>query len=100
LAKLVEAGFLPDGRRIVTSDEQGHAWIWKLPVDQRPADDLARLARVLAGDATTSSGGSAAPPSESLGTIWQQLLTKYPSDFTTSDQEIATWHEFEADDSE
>jgi WD40 repeat protein len=100
LAKPAEARFLPDDRRILTADKHGHTWIWELPVDQRPVEDMNLLAHFLAGDTIDSLRRLTGRPQESLQSLWQRLRTHYPSDFSTSADEIVAWHAFEAEDSQ
>src|SRR5439155_19189801 len=100
LCKLAKANFLANGHKIATADRQGNVFIWDLPVETKSVDDLRKLARLLSGDTVTPSGPVESSSSPPLSTIWQQLRTKYPSDFTTSPEDIAAWHEFEAENSE
>jgi WD40 repeat protein len=100
IATLASAKFLSDGRCIVTSDGKGRFWKWDLPLDERPVDDLRRLGRLLSGTTVAPPGEAISPPSESLEALWRQLQTRYPSGFATSAEEIANWHEFEAEESE
>ena len=54
---------------------------------------------LLAGGKIASAGVS--PSREgSLESLWRRLRAKYPSEFRTSSEEIAAWHEFEAATSE
>ncbi len=99
-AALVSARFLADGRRIVTSNRRGDAWIWRLPVDNRPVEDLAKLGRLLGGETLTAHNELNSTPVASLEALWRGLRTAYPADFTTTTSEIAAWHEFEAQESE
>ena len=100
LAAVKGARFLPGDRSIVTFDAQGNARLWELPLDRSPAAELKALAQVLSGGSPVSSAGSPPPTCESLQALWQRLRAKYPSDFTTSVEQIAAWHEFEADESD
>ena len=98
LAPLARAGFLADQRRVLTVDDQDNTQVWKLAVEQRPLATLLALVRLLSIDTTSGAAGS--PASESLEDLWQQFRTQYPADFTTSPEEIAAWHELQAEDSE
>ena len=100
IATLDNATFLADGRWIVTSDGEGSFWKWNVPLDERPVNDLRKLGRLLSGTRIASAGEAVAPQLESLEALWRQLQGRYPSDFATSDQEVAAWHEFEAEKSE
>ncbi|MGD0260967.1 MAG: serine/threonine-protein kinase [Verrucomicrobiota bacterium] len=100
VATLANAKFLADGRRIVTSDGKGNFWKWDLPLDERPVDDLRKLGRLLSGTTVAPPGNVNSPQSESLEALWRQLQTRYPSGFATSNEEVAGWHEFQAEESE
>jgi len=100
LAKPAAAQFLPDDRRIVTADNHGHTWIWEMPMDNRSVEDMNLLAHFLSGDTGDSSRRLTGWPRESLQALWQRFRTQYPSDFTTSTDKIAAWHELEAEDSQ
>jgi tRNA A-37 threonylcarbamoyl transferase component Bud32 len=43
VTQLSDARFLPDGRRIFTADSAGRCWIWQLPIDPKPVEDLRNL---------------------------------------------------------
>ena len=96
-SKLSSAKFLADGRRILTSDRMGNSWIWELSADDRPVEDLLRLAELLSGRALIPSGQSNSPQPDSLQRLWERLRNEYPSSFTVSTREIALWHECQAD---
>jgi hypothetical protein len=63
-------------------------------------DDLRKLGRLLSGTTAAPPGETISPQSESLEALWRHLQTRYPSGFATSDEEVAAWHEFEAEESE
>jgi WD40 repeat protein len=92
--------FVADDYHLVSSDEKGHAWVWSLPRETRPIEDLIRLSRVLSGDRTSQTVGLGQNHPESLQDAWLQLRTRYTNQFEVSDQEVAAWHEFEAEESE
>jgi hypothetical protein len=79
-----EATFLPGDRTIVTFGGARQAWLWDLPIDSRPIEDLILLERLLSGD------------KRSTREDWERLCAKYPADFVTSSDEVAAWHESEA----
>jgi WD40 repeat protein len=95
-----EAKLLPDRGSLVTLDMQGRAWIWRLTLDQRPFKDLVRLARLLSGETVVPSSHPDSVSGESLMETWNQLRTRYPADVTVSDEQVANWYDFQADESE
>lgn len=95
LAIVENAVFLPDGKKVLTLDQLGSSWLWDLPVDDRPVDDLMLLSYLLSGGTATPSSGWAPPHGASLQAIWEELNSKYPLEFSTSPEEVTTWHEFE-----
>jgi hypothetical protein len=97
---LRNARFLADGRRIITTDEHGQSRLWELRTDDHPLDDLILMAGLLSGNSVTPAGQLSPVKSGSLETVWKQLRDKHPSDFVTSAEEIAAWHEFHAEESE
>jgi WD40 repeat protein len=97
---LVRANFLADGRHVFTRESNGNGWLWTLPVDERPADDLLDIARLLSGGNVTRSRqmlSSPSSPSRLLPDLWEHLRNKYPATFTVSPEDIAAWHEFQAE---
>jgi hypothetical protein len=100
LAPLATARFLLDGRQIVTTDLLGISRKWTLPVAEKPAEDLLKLARLLSGGTIMPSGELISPQPETPLEIWRQLRTRYPEDFATASQEIQAWQEFQAEDCE
>jgi hypothetical protein len=95
-----KAWFLAGGLKIGVEGGGGTAWIVTLPIDERPADDLVKVARLLSGPLAASEASSAPVRPEPLEMVWQQMKAKYPSDFTTSPQEVEAWHESQALSSE
>jgi hypothetical protein len=94
------ARFLPGGKKIGVEGDPGTAWIVTLPIDERPADDLVKVARLLSGPLAASEAGAISAQPESLETVWRQMKAKYPSDFTISPGEVDAWHETQAGSSE
>jgi WD40 repeat protein len=95
-----EAKLLPDRGSIVTLDMRGRAWIWRLTRDQRPFKDLFRLSRLLSGEAVVPSSHPDSVSGESLMETWNQVRTRHPADVTVSDEQVANWYDFQADESE
>jgi WD40 repeat protein len=74
---VLHAAFSPDGRRIVTASDT--ARVWDLPLDERPAEDLIRLAEVLAGYSLDEQGGMNPLDRDSWSQRWETLHRKYPA---------------------
>jgi len=100
LNELENAMFMADGRRILTFDVTGKARVWKLPLDDRPVEDLISLATLLSGSSVAPEGQLTSPQSEALESVWPRLRAKYPESFETAVEEVVTWHEFQAEESE
>jgi WD40 repeat protein len=100
LLSLRTARFLPGGRWIITSDRKEQAWLWEIPRDERPIEDLRAIARLLSGSGLASAGTASTSMDEPIEALWLRLRAKYPSAFTTSAEEITAWHEMEAAKSE
>jgi WD40 repeat protein len=93
---------LADGQTLVSSTTNGvTAWVWRLPSEKMPPNDLSLLARLLdaAGGAASPAGASTASP-ESLSVIWNDLHSKYPAMFQVSTNKIAAWYRWQAERSE
>ncbi|MGA2863280.1 MAG: protein kinase [Verrucomicrobiota bacterium] len=99
-AKLTRATFLAEGQQLIASDKQGNTWKWTLPSDRRAVEDLASLARLLCEDSAVRPDAVGEQKPESIRTIWLRLRRDYPTDFTTTIEQIAAWHVFQAEDSE
>ena len=100
LTPVARAGFLADQRHLFMADDQGKAQVSNLLMDQRPLPELLSIARLLSDGLLAGNGGPPGPSPESLETLWHRLQTQYPAAFATSPEQIAAWHEFEAQDSE
>jgi WD40 repeat protein len=92
--------FLPDGSGVATVTARNEVRIWSLPVDPRPTDDLALLAQFLSGQSAISAGSWGANELEPLDNLWLHLRNKYPDAFAVTRQEIAGWHNAQAEASE
>jgi WD40 repeat protein/serine/threonine protein kinase len=77
------ASFSPDGQRLITIGRNA-AQSWDLRADERPAEDLVRLAVLLSGHQVDDSGGYVPVSREVLVDAWKTLQTKDPEQFTNS----------------
>jgi hypothetical protein len=75
-----DVAFSPDGRRVMGVTVDGIR-IWELPADDRPADDLIRLAELHAAHRIDDSGGLVPLTAAELRERWAYLRAKYPHEF-------------------
>jgi WD40 repeat protein len=100
LSSLAQATFLANQSSIATVNDEGGTQVWSLVVEQRPLSTLLSMVRLLSSNTGPEATGPRARPSEPLVTIWERLRTQYPADFATTREEVAAWHELQAQDSE
>lgn len=100
LIPLVSARFLAGKKSVLTVEEGGKTRVWKLPEDNRPVEDLISIAALLSANAVALNAGLDSAQIEPLESIWQRLRFRYPSQFETTVEEVATWHQFQAEESE
>jgi hypothetical protein len=92
--------FLADGKHLLTVNRSGESWIWKLPADETPVEDLQKLACLLTSGAIAPEGASSPLRPMSLKPLWQELRTSFPARFTVLPGQVAAWHGFEAEQGE
>jgi tetratricopeptide (TPR) repeat protein len=73
------------------------ARVWDFRADDRPVEDLLRLAELLAGYRLDEQGGMVALDPVTWGQLWTTLRGRYPAQFTSTAEEILTWDRQEAD---
>ena len=76
------AVFLADGRHLLTRYSSVVNYIWELPSEDRPVDDLAALAGLLSGHRLDSTDALAPLESGALSRTWRTLRARYPQEFT------------------
>jgi len=96
LTPLGGAQLLASQRDVAAHDTRGNAWIWQLPIEERPIVDLQQLAGLLSGTSAKPAEGQTVSQTEPTHVVLQRLQAKYPASFRTSPEEITAWHEFEA----
>jgi WD40 repeat protein len=96
LDELSEARFVSDQSKIVTLDLHRNTFIWNLPLDRKPLQDLRKLAELLSSGSAASSNPMEFPTTASLIQEFQQLKTKYPENFATTPEQISAWQNFRA----
>jgi WD40 repeat protein len=99
LVTLWDAKFLTDDSHLVCGSSSGLTFKWKLHVDPRPAADIVELAELLSGGDFISPVSPTKGPARTLNELWENLRIKYQQDFTTSQDDIVRWHEFQVDES-
>jgi WD40 repeat protein/serine/threonine protein kinase len=87
--------FSPQGDRLLTTATR--AQLWELPRDDRPVEDLERLAQLLAQARVDVTGGLVPLEPEANHAAWEALRPKYPEEFAARPREIAAWHRRQAD---
>jgi tetratricopeptide (TPR) repeat protein len=92
----VQVAFADEGRRLLTFSG-GRAWSWDLAPDDRPADGLVRLARLLSGRRVDAFGGLAAAENAELARDWEELRARHPAAFALTPDELLAWHRAEAE---
>jgi WD40 repeat protein len=75
--------FSPDGRVVLSVTADGKIWHWDLGLtpDDRPTEDLQRLAELLDGHQLDAAGGFVPVQAATLRDLWQELQLRYPKDF-------------------
>ncbi len=92
------AWFSPDARRLVTATVDGTAKVWDLSINQRPVEDLAATAVVLAGRQRGPDAGLQWTQRDALRSNFRNLRAKYPDQFTSAPNDVVSWHQSEAID--
>jgi WD40 repeat protein len=96
LDELSEARFVCDQSKIISFDRYGNSWVWALPMDRRPLEDLRKLAELLSCGSAATSNPMEFPTTASLMQGFQQLKTKYPESFAATPDQISAWQNFRA----
>ena len=79
--RVVAGQFTADASALVTRTYDGRCWLWPLPRERRPAEDVSQLAQLLAAHQTDLSGNLLPQSKESLRRAWNRLSQLYPADF-------------------
>ncbi|MCI0455882.1 MAG: tetratricopeptide repeat protein, partial [Gemmataceae bacterium] len=105
-ARLQQVAFTPDGRRVLAVSPwyRGLAWLgetvltrdavllWDVAPDLRPADELVRFARCLAGRRLADNADFLPLGAEELEAGYKDFRAKYPAEFAVSEEQIEAWH--------
>ena len=76
--KVSEVQFVAGARALVTRTEDGRSWVWPLPQDPRPAEDLAELAHLLAAHQIDGAGSLRPQSKKATQQSWERLRARYP----------------------
>jgi tetratricopeptide (TPR) repeat protein len=92
-----DAMFSPDSRRVLTAAGTT-AWLWDLSADQRPIEELVRLAQVIGGHRAVA--GASIPPldTDQFPQVWEDLHARFPEEFGRDTVDMLTWHRREAEE--
>jgi WD40 repeat protein/predicted Ser/Thr protein kinase len=75
--RLTDAAFDPAGDRVVTAGEDGTARVWPLGREDRPPEELERLAELLGGSRIGTDAGSRVPlDARALRELWADLRSR------------------------
>jgi WD40 repeat protein len=96
LKMIVGAQFIANHEAVLSQVWNGECSLWRLPSDDRPAQDLARLARLLSCQQSDLVAGSLFLDKDTLMNLWNELRPRYPADFETAPAEVEAWDEREA----
>jgi WD40 repeat protein/tetratricopeptide (TPR) repeat protein len=77
-----------DGRLVLA----GVSTAYNLRPEERPAEELLRMAEVLSAERMTDAGETTSLDRAELGKAWQDLQKKYGKDFAQTSQRLAAWH--------
>jgi hypothetical protein len=84
--------FSPDDRMIATPYLDHSVRFWDLSPDERPAEDLLRLAQLLSQQKDHTSQNPQTLDAAEFRAAWEQLRAKYPESFTSSSRDDHEWH--------
>jgi WD40 repeat protein len=82
--QMLSLRFTPDNGAVIIRDGRGQSYCWTLPHYDRPLEDLLLTAQLLAAQQTDSTESLMPHSREALRRIWQNLRSKYPTDFSLS----------------
>jgi WD40 repeat protein len=90
-----DAWFLPGNSFVVTRWGMNVCSTWPLRIEDKPVADLVAMADLLSGGGSDTGQTFLSNPAR-VKEAWTRLRSKYPSDFSSSPQELAQWHDLEA----
>ena len=69
-------------KRLVTRTRAGQTYVWPLPRDHRPAEDLSLIAQLLSSQRSLAMQTLIPESRAGLAEAWQKLRHKYPLEFS------------------
>jgi tetratricopeptide (TPR) repeat protein len=92
-----DARFSRDGRRLVTTTPwDGGALVGDLKPDDRPLEDLVRMAEVLSGARVDTTGAAVPIATSKLQEAYEALVRKDQNAFTARREQLLGWHHQQA----
>jgi len=89
---LASAAFSSSGNRMVTTEDDS-AHIWNTSSDNRLASDWCKIAKLIYTYEIDERGNLLRLPTDQLQSLFQELRSKYPADFSVTPQQARTWRE-------
>jgi hypothetical protein len=62
--------------------EAGLLWLWRLPREERSADELSLIAQLLSGQVTQAPESLKPHSKETLRALWKDLSARHPQQFS------------------
>ena len=93
----LSALFSPDGRRLLIISGSVGLQLCDLEPDDRPIEDLARLALVLSSNRIDASGSVVPVSSSEFRDAYEALVGKNPDVFRASAKQLFAWHQRQAE---
>jgi tRNA A-37 threonylcarbamoyl transferase component Bud32 len=90
--RVLEAVYTADETHFIATGSDGGLFIWPVPTDSRPTEDLIRLAEAYFGYRLDEFGGFSAMPLAEHQVLWKDMAARYPADFSVSTQARLAWH--------
>jgi serine/threonine protein kinase/WD40 repeat protein len=89
--------FASDGARLVTRARDGTARVWPLVRDERPVEDLERIAELLGGQHARTWSDAERRGTQRVLARWASLRARYPDRFTATSEQVRAWHQLQAE---
>jgi WD40 repeat protein/tetratricopeptide (TPR) repeat protein len=88
----VHAAFTPDGRRLALTGDPETALVWDLSPEPADPAEMVAVAELLTGERLRGLVGPGREAAEQWHRAWQDLRTRRPVWFTTSEPQVVVWH--------